>query len=86
LVSNVARIGRVQIIQQRIMCWPLFAFAVQLYRADYVKLHFVHYSTITELTMMNKEETDAAGYVWRMRVQADPKGRFTDELNEGALR
>jgi hypothetical protein len=64
-------------------CLP---FVVQLYRADYVKLHFVHYSTITELTMMNKEETDAAGYVWRMRVQADPKGRFTDELNEGALR
>jgi hypothetical protein len=57
----------------------------QLYRADYVKLHFVHYSTITELTMMNKEETDAAGYVWRMRVQADPKGRFTDELNEATM-
>ena len=46
----------------------------------------MHYSTITELTMMNKEETDAAGYVWRMRVQADPKGRFTDELHEGSLR
>jgi len=56
---------------------------LQLYRADYVKLHFVHYSTITQLTMMNKQETEASGNVWRLKIGADPKGRFTDELSEG---
>jgi hypothetical protein len=35
--------------------------------------------------MMTKQETEEAGEKWRQRVQADPKGRFTDELSEGTF-
>mmetsp|Transcript_18408 Transcript_18408/g.42647 ORF Transcript_18408/g.42647 Transcript_18408/m.42647 type:complete len:175 (+) Transcript_18408:622-1146(+) len=57
----------------------------QLYRPNYVRLHFIHYSTVTELTMMNKVETHAAGLQWSRHVHADPKSRFANELNEGTM-
>lgn len=57
----------------------------QLYRADYVKLHFVHYSTVTELSQMNKRETIESGNEWHLRLTKDPKMRFTDELNEATM-
>jgi hypothetical protein len=57
----------------------------QLYRADYVKLHFVHYSTVTLLTLMNEEETKAFGQTWRRKLAADPLSRFGNELNEATM-
>jgi hypothetical protein len=57
----------------------------QIYRPDYVKLHFVHYSTVTNLTLMNKEETKAFGQPWRKKIAADPLSRFGDELTEGNM-
>lgn len=41
----------------------------QLYRPDYVKQHFVHYSTVTNLTLMNREETAAFGQPWKRKLR-----------------
>jgi len=57
----------------------------QLYRPDYVKLHFVHYSTVTELTLMNKQETLDSGEKWREVIHTDPLSRFGNELTEGSM-
>ena len=57
----------------------------QLYRPDYVKLHFVHYSTVTLLTLMNKEETEAFGRPWRLHISADPLSRFGNEVTEATM-
>ena len=57
----------------------------QLYRSDYVKLHFVHYSTVTNLTLMNKQETIDFGQKWRIAIHADPLSRFGNEQTEGTM-
>lgn len=57
----------------------------QLYRPDYVKQHFVHYSTVTNLTLMNKEETASFGQPWKKKIAADPLSRFGNELDEGTM-
>eukprot|EP00548_Thalassiothrix_antarctica_P014417 CAMPEP_0194178436 /NCGR_PEP_ID=MMETSP0154-20130528/12041_1 /TAXON_ID=1049557 /ORGANISM="Thalassiothrix antarctica, Strain L6-D1" /LENGTH=729 /DNA_ID=CAMNT_0038893391 /DNA_START=14 /DNA_END=2200 /DNA_ORIENTATION=- len=57
----------------------------QLYRSDYVKLHFVHYSTVTNLTLMNKQETIDFGQEWRIGIHADPLSRFGNEQTEGTM-
>lgn len=57
----------------------------QLYRADYVLLHMVHYSTITKLSAMNKEETIKAGRHWARRIRQDPLSRFADEETEATM-
>mmetsp|Transcript_11453 Transcript_11453/g.16319 ORF Transcript_11453/g.16319 Transcript_11453/m.16319 type:complete len:92 (+) Transcript_11453:3844-4119(+) len=57
----------------------------QVYRADYVKLHFVHYSTVTKLMLMNREETAAFGLPWRQKIAADPLSRFSNETTEGTM-
>jgi hypothetical protein len=57
----------------------------QLYRPDYVKLHFVHYSTVTNLTLMNMEETKEAGMHWKEKIGADPLSRFGNEVSEGTM-
>ena len=62
----------------------------QFYRPSYVKLHFIHYSTVTELSEMNREEHDK---YWKGKrefklthgVFPDPLSRFGDEVNEGTL-
>jgi len=53
----------------------------QIYRTDYVLQHFVHFSTVTVYTMMNKQETIAAGMKIG-RVAPDPLSRFADEQTE----
>jgi hypothetical protein len=56
----------------------------QIYRPDYVKQHFVHYSTITELSEMNRQDVEKAGREWNPRKAfPDPLSRFGDEVNEG---
>jgi hypothetical protein len=54
----------------------------QLYRADYVSYHFVHYSTITQgLLDIPRGESD-----WiRFYEERPPSERITDELNEATM-
>eukprot|EP00559_Dactyliosolen_fragilissimus_P008562 CAMPEP_0184872140 /NCGR_PEP_ID=MMETSP0580-20130426/41115_1 /TAXON_ID=1118495 /ORGANISM="Dactyliosolen fragilissimus" /LENGTH=764 /DNA_ID=CAMNT_0027374885 /DNA_START=177 /DNA_END=2471 /DNA_ORIENTATION=+ len=56
----------------------------QIYRPDYVKFHFVHYSTITTLSKLNRTSTKELGYTWRHRYQ-EPHVRFADEETEMAM-
>jgi hypothetical protein len=56
----------------------------QIYRADYVKQHFIHYSTVTESTNLPMDEYRARGYR-RARPFPDPLSRFIDEVNEGLM-
>jgi len=57
----------------------------QLYNSDYVKLHFVHYSEVTELTQLNKTAMIESGRKWTYRIGTDPTSRFVDEINEGTM-
>lgn len=56
----------------------------QIYRADYVKQHFIHYSTVTETTNMGVDEYLAKKYR-QTRPYPDPLSRFIDEVNEGLM-
>ena len=55
----------------------------QLYRADYVTQHFIHYSTVTKTTNLPLDEF--AKKFGNKRVMPDPKSRFGDEVNEGLM-
>ena len=56
----------------------------QMYRPDYVKQHFIHYSTITELSEMNRQDVEMSGRVWSSKSAfPDPLSRFGDETSEG---
>lgn len=56
----------------------------QIYRPDYVKLHFIHYSTVTAMSVMNREDTMKSGHEWNAgSAFPDPLSRFGDEVNEG---
>ena len=60
----------------------------QFYRPSYVKQHFIHYSTITAMSEMNREEFDEywkgeRQFNLKQRVFPDPLSRFGDEVNEG---
>ena len=58
----------------------------QLYKADYVKMHFIHYSTVTALSMANKSVfEEMAGQKWVWPMSKDLFSRFSDELNEGTM-
>lgn len=55
----------------------------QIYRADYVKQHFVHYSTVTESTLLTIE--DFYKKFGHRRQAPDPLSRFGDEVKEGLM-
>ena len=55
----------------------------QIYRADYVKQHFVHYSTVTETTLLPMD--DFRKKFGHMRQAPDPLSRFGDEVTEGLM-
>ncbi|CAB9507485.1 Pfam:DUF23 [Seminavis robusta] len=58
----------------------------QLYKPSYVRQHFIHYSSVTILSDMNKTEFEKQGYDWfRTRIAPDPKSRFSDEVNEATM-
>lgn len=58
----------------------------QLYRPDYVRQHFIHYSSVTTLSMLNRTEFEKAGYHWtRTPPFPDPASRFSDEVNEATM-
>jgi hypothetical protein len=55
----------------------------QIYRADYVKQHFIHYSTVTETTNL---PLDQYFKKYRRKIPIpDPLSRFIDEVNEGLM-
>lgn len=45
-----------------------------MYRADFVKLHYVHYATATVVSQMTEEETKAAGLKWRHKYKEGARG------------
>ena len=55
-----------------------------MYRADYVKLHYVHYSTITVVSQMTEKETKQFGIPWYHRYREQHAHEF-DELNESTM-
>ena len=55
----------------------------QIYRADYVKYHFVHYSTVTEGIL--QPFSNSTGRWYRSFGERFPSERVTDEINEGAF-
>ena len=57
----------------------------QLYKADYVLQHFVHYSSVTVLSEKNKTEYEKEGFRWKPRAFPDPRQRFGDEVKEGLM-
>ena len=57
----------------------------QIYRTDYVLMHFIHYSTITTDSELPKSEFDKRPDLsWRPRFN-DKKNRITNELDEAVM-
>ena len=56
----------------------------QMYRADYVKLHYVHYSTVTVVSQMTEEETKNSGKNWMHRYKEAHLHEF-DEQTEATM-
>ncbi len=58
----------------------------QLYRPDYVLHHFIHYSTVTMYSNMNKQDLEKMGEKWNPRSPfPDPKSRFGNENTEALM-
>lgn len=58
----------------------------QFYRPDHVLQHFIHYSSVTVLSQMNRTEFEMAGYKWlNTRMTPDPLSRFSNELEEATM-
>jgi hypothetical protein len=60
----------------------------QIYRADYVKQHFIHYSTVTDMYLWNITQWNDKfnnSRKWHTRMSVDPFSRFGDELNEATM-
>jgi hypothetical protein len=57
----------------------------QLYTADYVLQHFVHYSAVTVLSEKNRTEYEKEGFTWKRRGFPDPRQRFGNEVKEGLM-
>lgn len=57
----------------------------QIYRPDYVLHHFIHYSTVTQMSDWNKDDVEKHGYPYRVSAFPDQLSRFGDENNEGEL-
>ena len=52
----------------------------QLYRPDYVLQHFVHYSSVTVTSEMNRTEFEKAGHNWfKTKVFPDPLSRYAEK-------
>jgi hypothetical protein len=56
----------------------------QIYRPDYVLHHCIHYSTITAMSEMNRQDQEKLGRKFNVHVAfPDPLSRFGNEQNEG---
>jgi hypothetical protein len=56
----------------------------QLYRADYVLYHFVHYSTVTRGYLPTYKDEGAAKWE-RYYAEEEPSERVTDEIHEATM-
>ncbi|GKY99561.1 hypothetical protein MPSEU_000910400 [Mayamaea pseudoterrestris] len=56
----------------------------QIYKADYVTQHFVHYSAATTLSALNRSEFEKQ-FPWRYRAFPDRRQRFANEVTEGLM-
>ena len=56
----------------------------QMYRADYVKLHYVHYSTITVVSQMSETQTRQSREFWRHRYK-EAHAHIVDEEIEATM-
>lgn len=57
----------------------------QIYRAEYVTQHFVHYTAATVLSGLNRSEYAKQGFEWKRRGFPDPRQRYADEITEGLM-
>jgi hypothetical protein len=58
----------------------------QIYRPDYVLHHFIHYSTVTAMSEMNREDIEKLGRKWKSgNPFPDPLSRFGDENSEALM-
>jgi hypothetical protein len=57
----------------------------QIYRAEYVTQHFVHYSAATVLSAKNQSEYRREGWPWGRRAFPDKRQRFANEVKEGLM-
>eukprot|EP00934_Nitzschia_sp_Nitz4_P007326 Nitzschia sp. Nitz4//scaffold88_size82704//53664//56296//NITZ4_005298-RA/size82704-augustus-gene-0.83-mRNA-1//-1//CDS//3329559512//7316//frame0 len=58
----------------------------QIYRPDYVFHHFIHYSTVTGRSILNRRDTLKLGVQWKSgSAFPDPLSRFGDEVTEGLM-
>jgi hypothetical protein len=58
----------------------------QIYRADYVLHHFIHYSTVTAMSNLNRKDVEKLGRKWNPHNPfPDPLSRFGDENKEALM-
>ena len=58
----------------------------QLYRADYVYAHYVHYATVTGGLIQTKEEAKKLNQPWYMHFRETASAdQFTDEINQAVM-
>ncbi len=55
----------------------------QIYRADYVTQHFIHYSTVTQTTNLKRDDFNREFGI--KRLFPDPLSRFADEVHEALM-
>ncbi|MGK3746253.1 MAG: hypothetical protein ACI8RD_001328 [Bacillariaceae sp.] len=58
----------------------------QIYRPDYVLHHFIHYSTVTVMSELNRQDIEKLGRKWDSRSPfPDPLSRFGHEAKEALM-
>jgi hypothetical protein len=57
----------------------------KLYRTDYVLQHFVHYSSVTTLSNMNRSDYVRDQGKWKPRAFPDPRQRVSNEVTEALM-
>jgi len=58
----------------------------QIYRADYVLHHFIHYSTVTAMSNLNRKDVEKLGRKWNPHNPfPDPLSRFGNENKEALM-
>lgn len=57
----------------------------QIYRTDYVLLHFIHYSVTTTDTMKTLSELNVQDAAWTLQRYQETKERVSDEINEATM-
>lgn len=56
----------------------------QIFRTDYVRLHFIHYSAITSEMLLTESQLMETTHTWT-KVYSEKHVRFADELTEATM-